>query len=458
MLKKLLSKISIKGLFGGSSKSYNNFDEWIRRSVLCNEYQDTSINEQTNLYRNVAPLATAIDKIADEFKSVQPYLENLSTGELTLKSPVIELLKNPNADTTQKELLRQMVSLFEMHGNCFLAISAINENREPSELTVIQNSNININESQTDGYPASYDYNTCNGSITFYRREFKDKFRYFTKDGMHELWHIKNFGVDNLKLEGFTKVNAIYYKCRQWLLGGLHNMSMLEQGARISLLVSTDNNISDAQREKLKAELSNKYAGAENSGKIMLLTGGQMSVKEMSQSNKDMDFINLETQAEKSIYSKYNIPLPLVQTDSQTYDNYRQANNIFYNSVILPLVDKMYEELSIFLFPRYKIDVNKFSLGYNKSEIAGLEAQTLANLKILKDTDILVDNELRALIGYGELTDGDVKYRPANLLPSGTVVPDAEKNIRDYLLKQKDVNGNKLYSDTDIEYAVKGSK
>ena len=235
-------------------------------------------------------------------------------------------------------------------------------------------------------------------------------------------------------------------------------MSALERGARISLLVNMDNRITDAQREKVKAELNNKYSGAENSGKIMLLSGGQMSVKEMSQSNKDMDFINLEMQAEKTIYSKYGIPLPLVMTDAQTYDNYRQANNIFYNSVILPLTDKIYEELSIFLFPRYKIDINKFSLGYNKSEIAGLEAQTLENLKLLKDTDILNRDELRALVGYGKTTDGDIFYLPANLIPAGTSIPDAEKKIREYLRKQKDVKGDKLFSDADIEYAVKWSK
>lgn len=457
MFKKIFKNLSIKGIFG-SSRTSLSLNDYLSSSIFCNEYHTTSITEQEDLYRNVAPLSTSIDKIADEFKSIQPYIEDLNSGDLTLKSPLIELLKNPNADTTQKELMRQISSLFEIHGNCYLVLSALNENSEPKELTVINNKNITINESQTDGYPISYDYNSCSGTISFYRREFKDKFRFFTKDGMQELWHIKNFGAEYLKLEGFSKINSIYYKCRQWLLGGLHNMSMLERGARISLLVNLDGNIQDMQREKLKAELSNKYAGAENSGKIMLLTGGNMTVKEMSQSNKDMDFINLETQAEKSIYSKYSIPLPLVMTDSQTFDNYRQANNIFYNSVILPLADKIYEELSIFLFPRFKIDINKFSLGYNKSEIDGLEAQTLSNLKILKDTDILNRDELRALIGYGKTTDGDIFYIPANLIPVGTSVPDAEKKIREYLRKQKDVKGNKIFSNEDIEYAIKENK
>jgi len=459
MLKKILNKIPIQIKFGKKSFANSIFNEdYFKNSVLCNEYYNSSISEQNNLYKNVAPLSTAIDKISDEFKSVQPYLENLNTGELTLKSPLIDKLKNPNSDTTQKEFLRQMASFFEINGSCYLVASAMSDTSEPKEIVAINPNDINIQEDMRDGYPAYYNYYSCNGSITFYRRETKDKFRYFTKDGMQELWHIKNFSIDSTKIEGLSKINSIYYKCRQWLLGGLHNMSMLERGARISLLVSTDNNIPDAQREKVKAELNNKYTGAENSGKIMLLTGGTMNVKEMSQSNKDMDFINLETQAEKSIYSKYQIPLPLVQSDSQTYDNYRQANNIFYNSVILPLVEKMYEELSIFLFPRYKLDITKFSLSYNKSEISGLEAQTLDNLKTLKDTDILNRDELRSLVGYGKTTDGDIFYIPANLIPAGTSIPDAEKKIREYLQKQKDVKGNKVFSDTDIEYAVKESK
>lgn len=457
MFKKIFSNFSIKGIFG-SRRSPASIDDYLRSSIFCNEYYQTSLIEQSNLYKSVAPLSTSIDKIADEFKSIQPHLENDNTGELSLKSPIIELLKSPNADTTQKEFFRQIASLFEIHGNVYIIASSVNETSEPKEITAINPIDITINENETDGYPSHYDYNSCNGNIVFYRREFADKFRYLTKDGMQELWHIKNFGVDDLKIEGFSKINSIYYKCRQWLLGGLHNMSMLERGARISLLVSTDGRVDDKQREKLKADLNNKYSGAENSGRIMLLQGGQMSVKEMSQSNKDMDFINLETQAEKSIYSKYNIPLPLVMTDSQTFDNYRQANNIFYNSVILPLADKIYEELSIFLFPRYKIDINKFSLGYNKSEIAGLEAQTLANLKLLKEVDILNRDELRALVGYSKTTDGDVFYMPANLIPAGSSIPDAEKKIREYLQKQKDVSGNKLFSDDDIEYAVKGSK
>jgi HK97 family phage portal protein len=456
MFKKIFNKFITKGYSGG--RTYSSLDDYIMSSVFCNEYYETGTKEQTNLYKSVAPLSTAIDKIADEFKSVNPYLENLNNGELTLKSPIIELLKNPNIDTTQKELMRQIASLFEIHGNVYLVASAINEKSEPKEINVINPKDINIDESQIDGYPAYYSYHSCNGNINFYRKEFKNKFRYFTKDGMQELWHIKNFNTEKIKLEGFSKINSIYYKCRQWLLGSLHNMSVLERGARISLLVSTDGRLQDQQRELLKSQLNNKYTGAENSGKIMLIEGGQMTVKEMSQSNKDMDFINLEIQAEKAIYSRYNIPLPLVQTDAQTYDNYRQANNIFYNSVILPLLDKIYEELSIFLFPRYKIDINKFSLGYNKSEIAGLEAQTLDNLKILKNTDILNRDELRALVGYGKTTDGDIFYIPANLIPAGTSVPDTEKKIREYLRKQKDTKGNKVFSDDDIEYAVKESK
>lgn len=454
MFKKIFKNFSFKGMFGIGSKTSIPFDQ-LFRNIFCDAYYKSSVSEQNNLYKNVAPLSTSIDKISDEFKSIRPYIENLNTGELTLKSPLIELLKSPNADTTQKEFMRQIASLFEIHGNVYIVASSVNETSEPKELTVISPLDINISEDMKDGYPAYYTYD---GTINFYRKEFKNKFRFFTKGGIQELWHIKNFGVENLRLEGFSKINSIYYKCKQWLLGSLHNMSMLERGARISLLVSMDGNISDAQREKIKAELNNKYTGAENSGKIMLLTGGQMNVKEMSQSNKDMDFINLETQAEKTIYSKYNIPLPLVMTDSQTFDNYRQANNIFYNSVILPLADKIYEELSIFLFPRYKIDINKFSLGYNKSEIAGLEAQTLTNLETLQRVGILNRDELRALIGYGKTTDGEVFYIPANLIPAGSTIPDAEKKIREYLQKQKDVNGNKIFSDADIEYAVKGSK
>jgi len=432
-------------------------NDYLRGIGSCDGYYETVISEQSTLYKNVAPLATAIDKISNEFKGINPYLENLITGEFTSDSPIINLLKNPNVDTTQKELMRQISSLFEIHGNVYLVASALNEVSEPKELTVISPIDITIHENQTDGYPDYYNYNSCAGVLTFYRREFKDKFRYFTIDGMRELWHIKNFGVDNIKLEGFSKINSIYYKCRQWLLGGMHNMSMLERGARISLLVSMDGNISSDQREKIKAELNNKYTGAENSGKMMLLTGGTMNVKEMSQSNKDMDFINLELQSEKSIYSKYEIPLPLVQTDKQTFDNYRQAVNVFYNSVILPLADKIYEELSIFLFPRYKIDVSKFSLGYNKSEISGLETQTLSNLKILKDTDILTRDELRSLVGYGKTTDGDVLYIPANLIPAGTTIPDSQKKIREYLSRQKNVDGSKSFSDEDIEDAIERS-
>ena len=411
-------------------------------------------------YTSVSAVAKAIDMLSDEMSIIVPYVYDIGAMKFLDKNTDVEdLLNNPCPLLTRNQFLKQITAYYLITGNVYImAVGGVN--KPPVELEILRPELIEPIQSFRDRYPEYYSYNSNQGVYNFKRAIEGNKMRFVEGDG-RELLHIKTFNPYDNGLKGLSKLDQIYYEVEQHLNSSVHNLSMLRKGARSSGLITSETELGDEQRPRIREQLNAQYAGSDNAGKIMLLDGGKFDFKEMSTSMKDMDFLNLKKEVTAAVYNIFNIPLPLISTETMTLNNYSEARVAFYDNGVLPLTSCLYEKLTSFLFPRYKMDVNKFKLWYDSGEIPALEPRRTEEINRKKQSGVLTINELRALQGYAEVEGGDVIYQTPMLQPLGTLLPaptpifpkkeDTTKEKFAVILRNElDYKGERIYSDEEI--------
>lgn len=409
-----------------------------------------------NYYSIISSVSTSIDLIGDEFQSIKPLILDKKKKEFILDNPLLNLLNMPNSDQTKTELLGSIVRFYTITGNAFL-IATGEINREPLELYSTNPAYIDIQPSSQDQFPEYYMYNSNNINIKFSRIEKKGRFRFVNEANGFELWHIRDFNSNygTQALWGQSRLNSIYLEMNQYLSSNIHNLSVLKEGVRSSGILTCEQKLNQDQYDKLISQLKSDHSGAVNAGKIFLLEGSKFDFKELSKSLKDMDFKDLMKEKEKTIYTRLKIPLPLVSTENQKFDNMFQAKLGLYDNTVIPLIEKIFKELDLFLMPRYNMNPNDFMLWFNIFDVQVLKERELLNIERLAKLNILTINELRALYAREKISGGDILYQPLNLVPLGTTeqISEAALNDSKKMLKLKEAlkqikyqNGNNVYS------------
>lgn len=413
-------------------------------------------------YEQIAPVAIGVDKIVNELKAIQPVIFNKDTQEYSTDNPFLTFLQTPNASISMQDLFKNYGTYYEVTGEVYLMATG-NPNREPLELFVFPPQFVSI-EMASDGFPQSYMVNNgASAAVTFTRKEVNGRMRYFNGSD-RELWHVKDFNpnASSTNFHGASKLNSIYYEIEQHLNGSRHNLSLLQRGGRLTGAIKIEGVLEDNQFERLKGEIQNNIAGADNAGYVPLLEGGADFV-EMGKSNRDMDFATLMQSKAEAIYTRLNIPIPLITAKAMTLNNLGVAQVALYDNAVMPLLSKLYGELTLFLGARFGLNEDEI-LSCDPTTIPALQTRRLNNLLVQSKLYILSDNEQRALLGREGYTGGDSIYKPGTLLPVGADSdtegnrdkPASRAKFIEIMMEQKDVNGERKWSDVQInEFADK---
>lgn len=194
-----------------------------------------------------------------------------------------------------------------------------------------------------------------------YMYEVGDKERRFAVDavtGKSDILHIKSQHPLN-DWYGLSAFESAAYAIDQHNQAGEWNQSLLQNGARPSgaLVVKEEDGkggyLSDEQYLRLKTQLNDEYAGAGNAGRPVLLEGG-LEWHEMSLSPKDMDFLNVKHSAARDIALAFGVPPQMLGIPGDnTYSNYKEARNAFWEETILPLLTQTLSSLNSWLLPEF---------------------------------------------------------------------------------------------------------
>lgn len=470
MLSKIFGKKDSKAQTTHTTKSFTMPAGFIRGTGSS---EKLSAKAALRFYLEASPVSTAVDWINDEFKSLDLVLKQ--GGDVTSVSPILDKLKRPNDDMTQRDFLETLGAYWLLTNEVYI-IATGNVAKAPLELLIVSPEYVSTKRG-SDGFTATIEVRTASGGMEQFNRDIK-AFRFYNSQRNREIWRIKGFApfVDDTAIStqtngdsmGRSKLSSVKLEIEQYIEVAKHNLAKLNNGMRPSGAITTplDVVIPPDEYERLQEQIVTFYSSSENSGKVLVLPGGFEFVP--FGNHADMDFNVLTEQVSRAVFTRYKVPLQLVTTDQAAAATAESAMLSLYDNAVLPMSWRLLEELTIFLGERYKLDPNDVILP-NLNTIPALQIRRNAELKLKVGFGVLTTNEIRNEVGFeGEIKGGDLLYIPSNLVPIGTqpvvnnpaipvnTVKDSHTNLTrksfiELMQEQVDSNGEKVYSAVQLE-------
>lgn len=428
--KKEKRKNEIKSMVLGTTPSLGSF-------LIFGTGSAATATSALALYDLSTAVSIPVNRIVTAIVDMKMVIE-LEDGTIEASSPVLDFLSNPSPYYTQSLFIEMIAKNYLITGEYeIVALGSLNS--PPRELQPISPSKVTIVPGQNGlVISISVDDITLPGS---YKPIIRDNNVRYIRDSLSELHITRNFNTrNNSLLRGQSLLVSASKQVSQNILGARHNVSLLEHGGTVSLAFHFKQDMSDEDFETTKQSIRDNYGGTENAGKIGVTSGnGDLQIKEMGTTAKDMDFANLQKMANQAVANQYGFPLALLDTDANTFNNYSAAKEALYDDAALPFAKIIFEGLSNFLLPRFGEDPRKMKIVPDLDSIPALAMRRNTELKLRKEIGIESVNELRDFLpNRDDITNGDKVLVPANLVPIGTtsesemdfppMIPDETEN------------------------------
>ncbi len=384
--------------------------------------------------------------------------------------PLIDVLNRPNPQQSYSEFFGSLYGYLLLSGNTYV-LKTGSDRGAPRELHQLRPDRIEIKGSGNP-IPEKYIYK-INGKV-------QGTYDVDQDNGYSELKHIKLWNpMDDYY--GCSPLAAAAVEVDQHNMMAKHNVNLLANGARPSgavIFKPQDDagfamNLTDSQRQQLLTDLNNRFSGAGNAGRPMLLEG-DFDWKEMGLSPKDMDFLNLKHLSATDIAMCFGVPSQLVGVpDSQTYSNVAEARLALYEETIIPYLSKVQSDMNEWLVPMFG---DGLSIEFDIDSIPALSERRkkiYENVTSAVREGIMTRNEARERIGLEPVDGGDGLYVAANMFPLGDGdVPEPadpieeedletydpaeaeeedDKDFDDWVSMSKDIDTSKALSDIDTK-------
>ncbi len=478
MLLKAFKPIENKQVQPLEKKSYANMSDFL----LCGIGALKSLGmggltayQCWNYYRSIDPIFNGVDLIATEFSEIKPAIydtkEKIYYDEVDKAIPatqLLDLLQKPNMMDTKGSFMYKLATSFITTGDIFLISGGLNKNKPPSQLFYYGSQYFNIDADTKDGYPQYYRLSS-DYKDTQYKRDGL-KYRFYNNDETQELWQVKQFNPNDSTsdLFGFSRLTPLYYQIEQYLQGSIHNTNLLKKGARPSGALIMKDIYNNETKNDLQKQVRQFYQGSENAGSVMALSvggdEGSVDFKELSISNKDMDFVELKKMSEMAIYKILKIPSTFYDNSASTFNNVAADTYKMYDFSILPLAKRVYKEINNFLMPRYD-DSGRYELSFIENSIPALQSRYLDDTKIKVETGLMTVDEGRNMLGLDEWDGEQPLYNPKKKDDSTEAttneseeaeveMTEDEKSLVEFkrlMSKQIDEKGKPIYTDKEID-------
>jgi HK97 family phage portal protein len=366
--------------------------------------------------------------------SAVPFI--LKMGDQIIEEhPLIDLLMRPNPLQSYSEFFNSLYGYVLLSGNAYV-LKVGNDMGAPKELHQLRPDRIQIKGSGK-AIPEKYEY-VVDGRVRHTYMVDQD-------NGYSELKHIKLWNpLDDYY--GLSPMSAAAVEVDQFNMASKHNVNLLQNGARPSgaiIFKPQDDqgfavNLTESQRQQVISDMNNRFTGAGNAGRPMLLEG-DFDWKEMGLSPKDMDFHTLKNMAATDIALCFGVPSQLVGVpDAQTYANVSEARLALYEETIIPHLRKVSSDLNEWLVPLFD---DRLTIEFDIDNIPALSERKKRNYENVTSAvreGIMTRNEARESLGLQPIEGADDLYISANLfsISDGEVEkpinPVNEEDLEDY--------------------------
>jgi len=311
--------------------------------------------------------------------------------------PLVKLLRRPNPYQSFGKFLENLVGYYYVSGNGYIHRVGPNGKKPPMELWNLRPDRVQVNPSKSAaaGPIADFSYKVADDSkpITLSPDRILDGIA----------WQVvKQFKTFNPTddLYGLSPIRAGARVIDQMNEASILNYNLLKNGARMSGAFVFKGSYDETIEANLKKQLQDQYAGTNNAGKQLLLTG-DMDWKEMGINPKDMDWIEGQKMNTRRICSLMGVAPELIgDVQNKTYNNQKEARKALMIETVMPLLDNIQDELNAWLVPLFDEDV---FIAYDKDDIDVIKDERTALWgRILQavDSSVLTPNEGRDALGY----------------------------------------------------------
>lgn len=359
-------------------------------------------------YRDIVWVYVCVNRIATAAASVpfKIYRKHRKGGEIIIEDvddthPAVELFSKVNPFITSYDLWEGTLTFLELMGNNYWEV-VTDKQGIPRELYFLHPSRVKVVPDEKTGIIGYiYEYN---GKKVAFKQE--------------DVVHLKYFNP-NSEYYGQGSISAARSAAILDRLATKYNRKFFDQGARLDgFLAPTDSQVifDEEDVKRLRAEWQRLYGGVDNVYKIGILHG-PLKYEAISLPPKDVEFLKLKGLTKAEIAGAFGVPLPLIDQDRSTYNNYEMALKDFWHNTMIPKLTKIAQVVTEQLLVRFEPDLVGM---FDFSGVAALredEEKSSRIDKILVDAGIETINERRQKRGLPPVPWGDTWWKPMTMVP-----------------------------------------
>ena len=369
-------------------------------------------------------------KFLDEYRNwvfacVQARAEDVGNIELELKQGDIEVEKHEllslldavNPTMTKQDLFFGTQAYLDLDGNAFWFLARDGKGKGTiREIWLLRPDRVSIiADKQNPLFVKGYVFKQADGQKIPFEPNQILHFKNFNPLGEFPFPH-RGTGVVEAAAWSIDTDN----EARQW------NFNFFKNSARPDGVVEKDGEIGEDEYNRLKADFEQQHRGTMNAHKVLILTNG-LQWKELSRSQKEMDFIEQRRMSRDEILAMFRTPKSVIGiVEDVNRANAEASNYIFALRTIDPLMKKIVTTLNEFLVPEFG---DNLKLSY-ESPVPEDRVQELAEFTAGVDK-WLTRNEIRKEEGLPPIKGGDALYGQFANVPIGEVDDTTEDNIED---------------------------
>ena len=196
--------------------------------------------------------------------------------------------------------------------------------------------------------------------------------------------------------------------------------ALVGNGLRPSGVMSYPDRLSLEAHAKVKASLTERFAGASNAGKVMVVDGGA-KFEHLAWSPEDAEFLDNRRLANLDVARIFGCPPTTVGIpDHGTYSNQEQEATALVRNALGPLAARIEGALARCLLT----PAQRRALYIEHDLSALLRGDVKARFeayRIGREIGALSPNDIRRRENEPPIPDGDTYHQPANWVPLGTV-------------------------------------
>lgn len=368
------------------------------------------------VYRNNDAIAQEVSKMEFEL-----YTIGLSGGEIIYNEieshPLLDLLDQPNPETTKSDALYVIQSHKKLTGDAFWL--KIRNGNQVVALRQLPPDKIILNLSPpTDKDPTvieSYNYkDVINGD--------KVDFTYKPSD----IIHFKKPNPSN-PFRGLGAVEALADDIDLDNLTIETTKQFFKGGAITNFVLSTEDKVTPEQIARLEAQMRSKHGGAVNAYKAMILGGGLKPV-DISYTNKEMQFLEqLAWYRDKIMVGFGNTKASLGMIDDVNRASHEGSIIEWQRNTVKPDMEAIVNALNEFLVPEFG---DNLVLGFC-DPVPEDRSDDISEVKDLYPLGILTRDEARDMIDLDPAEEGGDEYYSNTTPTNETPIVDPEENINE---------------------------